>query len=102
MIFETSKFVFNPPSVVSVARRILIKPCAGWPLPYPVTTSPELLAKVIQGIRHVSDADIIVLEGTPGGEPVAPIYKTLGYDFPRVLMLDVKDCIWVEVDNPLL
>jgi hypothetical protein len=25
----------------------------------------------------------------------------LGYDFPRVLLLDVKDCIWVEVDNPL-
>jgi hypothetical protein len=25
----------------------------------------------------------------------------LGYDFPRVLTLDVKDCIWVEVDNPL-
>jgi hypothetical protein len=30
-----------------------------------------------------------------------PIYRTLGYDFPRVLMLDVKECIWVEVDNPL-
>ncbi|GAI82620.1 unnamed protein product, partial [marine sediment metagenome] len=24
------------------------------------------------------------------------------YSFPRVLTLDVKDCIWVEVDNPLL
>jgi len=26
---------------------------------------------------------------------------TLGYDFPRVLTMDVKDCVWVEVDNPL-
>jgi hypothetical protein len=25
----------------------------------------------------------------------------LGYDFPRVLTLDVNDCVWVEVDNPL-
>lgn len=101
MIFESSDFVFKPPTVVSVARRILIKPSASSHLPYPVTTSPELLAKVIQGIRKVSDADIIVLEGTPGGDPIGPIYKTLGYNFPRVLMLDVKDCIWVEVDNPL-
>ncbi|GAI23923.1 unnamed protein product, partial [marine sediment metagenome] len=29
------------------------------------------------------------------------IYQALGYNFPRVLTLDVKDCIWVEVDNPL-
>ena len=48
-----------------------------------------------------SDADVIILEGTPTGEPIYPIYQALGYDFPRVLMLDVKDCIWVEVENPL-
>jgi len=56
---------------------------------------------IIRGIRQVSDADIILLEGTAGGEPIYPIYQSLGYDFPRVLLLDVKDCIWVEVDNPL-
>jgi len=56
---------------------------------------------MVRGIRQVSDADILILESTPGGEPVYPIYQSLGYDFPRVLMLDVKDCIWVEVDNPL-
>jgi len=56
---------------------------------------------IIDGIRRVSDADIILLEGTPGGDSVQPIYRALGYDFPRVLMLDVKDCIWVEVENPL-
>ena len=49
----------------------------------------------------MSDADILILEGTPGGGPIYPIYKSLGYDFPRVLMLDVKDCTWVEVENPL-
>ena len=29
------------------------------------------------------------------------IYRDLGYDFPGVIALDVKDCIFVEVENPL-
>lgn len=101
MIFEASEFVFKPPSVVSRARRILIKPSASYPVPYPVTTSQNLLSTVIDGIRRISDADILLLEGTPDGGPIYPIYQALGYNFPRVLTLDVKDCIWVEVDNPL-
>lgn len=60
-----------------------------------------MMAVIIDGIRQISDADILILEGTPGGGSVYPIYQTLGYDFPRVLTLDVKDCTWVEVDNPL-
>ncbi|MBI2329008.1 MAG: DUF362 domain-containing protein [Chloroflexi bacterium] len=102
MIFEASEFVFKPPSIVSRARRILIKPSACYPASYPVTTSRDILSVIIRGIRQVSDADILLLEGTAGGGSIYPIYQALGYDFPRVLMLDVKDCIWVEVDNPLL
>lgn len=101
MIFEASDFVFTAPGVLSRARRVLIKPSASYPLPYPVTTSRRMVAAVIDGIRRISDADIIILEGTPDGSPVRPVYQALGYDFPRVLMLDVKDCVWVEVDNPL-
>ncbi len=101
MILEASEFVFKPPPVVSRARRVLIKPSASYPISYPVTTSRDMLAVIIEGIRQVSDADILLLEGTAGGGSVYPIYQSLGYDFPRVLMLDVKDCIWVEVDNPL-
>ncbi|OGO19444.1 MAG: hypothetical protein A2Z15_03935 [Chloroflexi bacterium RBG_16_50_11] len=101
MIFDTSDFVFKVPSVVARARRVLIKPSASSPLPYPVTTSAEMLAAIISSIRRVSDADIILLEGTPGGVPTRPIFQALGYNFPRVLTLDVKDCIFVEVDNPL-
>lgn len=101
MIFDADKFVFEPPTAVSVARRVLIKPDVGYPFPYPVTTSREIIVKIIDGIRRVSDADIVILDGTHSGDAVAPIYQTLEYDFPRVLMLDVKDCIWVEVDNPL-
>ena len=101
MIFDTSDFVFKVPSVVARARRVLIKPSASYPLPYPVTTSADMLAAIISSIRRVSDADILLLEGTPGGVPTRPIYQALGYNFPRVLTLDVKDCIFVEVDNPL-
>ena len=101
MIFEASDFVFKAPSAISRARRVLIKPSACYPVSYPVTTSRDILSTIIRGIRRVSDADIIILEGTLGGEPIYPIYQALGYNFPRVLMLDVKDCIWVEVDNPL-
>ena len=102
MIFDASEFVFKAPSVVSRARRILIKPSAGYPVAYPVTTSRDILSTIIRGIRQITDADILLLEGTAGGGSIYPIYQALGYDFPRVLLLDVKDCIWVEVDNPLL
>lgn len=101
MIFNAADFVFKPPVAVSRARRVLIKPSASYPVSYPVTTSRELLAAIIRGIRQVSDADILLLEGTPSSGPIYPVYQALGYDFPRVLMLDVKDSILVEVDNPL-
>ena len=101
MIFEASQFVFKAPETISRARRVLIKPSAGYPISYPVTTSREMLANIIEGVRQISDADIILLDGTPGGGSVHSIYQALGYDFPRVLTLDVRDCVWVEVDNPL-
>jgi hypothetical protein len=101
LIFDASEFVFEPPPVISRARRVLIKPSAAYPVPYPVTTSRNMLSAMIEGIRRISDADILLLAGTPGGEPIFPIYQALGYDFPRVLTLDVNDCVWVEVDNPL-
>ena len=101
MIFEADEFTFKPPTVVSRARRVLIKPTASYPVLYPVSTSKGMLATIIKGIRRISDADIIILDGTPDGEPIYPVYQALGYDFPRVLTMDVKDCVWVEVDNPL-
>jgi len=101
LIFDASEFIFKAPLAVSRARRVLIKPSACYPLTYPVTTSRDMLSTIIEGIRQVSDADILLLEGTPEGDPIYPVYQTLGYNFPRILTLDVKDCIWVEVDNPL-
>ena len=101
MIFNDSDFVFAPPSQLSWARRVLIKPCAGYALPYPVTTSPEILNSIIEGIRKVSTADILIADGTPTGESIYPIYHDLGYNFHHVLMLDIRDSIFVEVENPL-
>ena len=102
MVFEGSQFVFQPPPPIKWARRVLIKPCASYPLPHPITTSRETLEVVISGIRQVSDADIIFLEGNPQGKAMRPIYQSLSYDFPRVLSLDVKDCVLVEIENPLI
>ncbi len=101
MIYNNSDFVFKAPSVLSRARRVLIKPMAGYPVSYPVTTSREMMATIIKGIRKVTDADILILDGTPNGGPISPIYQSLGYDFARIITLDVNDCVWVEVDNPL-
>ncbi len=102
MIFNADEFEFEAPSSISRARRVLIKPTAGSTQGYPVNTSRDMLANIIRGIRLISDADILILEGNPDGKPVLPIYKSLGYDFPRVLLLDVRDTTMVEVDNPLL
>lgn len=101
MIFKDSEFVFTLPRQISWARRILIKPCADYPAPYPVTTSPQILSTIIEGIRKVSSADIIIASATPSGKPIYPIYKSLGYNFHNVLLLDTKDSIFVEVENPL-
>jgi hypothetical protein len=101
LIFEASDYDFKASPEIARARRVLIKPCAAYPAPYPISTSPEMITRVIEGIREVSDADILILEGTPSGSPIYSVYQSLCYNFPRVLLLDVKDCIWVEVDNPL-
>jgi len=101
LIFDTSEFIFEAPLVISRVRRVLIKPSASYPVSYPVTTSRDILSMVIDGIRQISDADILLLDGTPRGDPIYPVYQALGYNFPRVLTLDVKDCTLVEIDNPL-
>jgi len=101
VIYDAADFVFSPPPEVKRARRVLIKPNAGVSLPHPMTTSRETLGDIVRGIRKVSDADIIFLEGTYHGEPTRAVFKQLGYDFPRVIVLDVQDCIAVEVENPL-
>ncbi len=101
MIYEAEDFVFVPPRELAFARRILLKPDAGVPLPYPHTTSSELLAHIIEAISQVSSAEIIILEGSRSGESMKKIFKALKYDFPRVTLLDVRESTPVEIENPL-
>ncbi len=101
-VFRATEFDFRPPPQVARARRVLIKPDAAHPHPHPLSTSRETLEKIISGIRRVSDADILIVEGNPEGLPMGPIYRALGYNFPRVLTVDVKDSVWVEIESPLL
>lgn len=101
MMVDADTFMFVPPPQLASARRVLIKPNAGYPFPHPVTSSRETLGVVISGIRRISDADIIVLEESRSAEPIHRIYRMLGYDFPRVNLMDVRSCHYVEVENPL-
>ncbi len=101
MIVRDSDFVFTPPPQLAWARRVLIKPCAGYAYSYPVTTSPKLLNTIIKGIRKLSNADILIADGTPSGESIYPVYQALEYNFHQVLMLDIRDSIFIEVQNPL-
>jgi hypothetical protein len=60
-----------------------------------------MLNAIIRGIRRISNADILIADGSPNGESIYPIYQALGYDFHHVLMLDIRDSIFIEVQNPL-
>ena len=102
MILDSATFTFEPPVSLSRARRVLIKPFASSGNPYPHSVSAGLLKKIIDGIRSVSDADIMILEGSMCDKSMAQIYKDLKYTFPRIILKDVKDVTLVEVDNPLL
>jgi uncharacterized protein (DUF362 family) len=101
MIFEAADFAFVPPKEVAFARRVLIKPSAGYAKPHPATTSRETMAAVVEGIRKVSAADILLLEKSSSPDPIHSIYKMLGYDLPRTILLDADQCIPVAVENPL-
>ncbi len=100
-IHEAKGFHFSPPPEMAWARRVLLKPYVSTGHPYPVSTSRELLDAVISGIRRVTDAEILIADGTPTGEPIYPAYQALHYSFNRVLLLDVKDSIFLEMENPL-
>lgn len=100
-VFDAKGFRFTPPAQIAWARRVLIKPCAWSNHPYPVTTSPELLEAIVSGIRMMTDAEILIADSTPTGAPIYPNYQALKYNFNRVLLLDAKDSIFLEMENPL-
>ena len=100
-VVEASTFQFVPPPELAWAQRILIKPFASTGLPYPVSTSPWLIEAIISGIRKVTDAEVLIADGSPTGAPLYPLFEDLHYKFNRSLLLDVKDSIFLEMENPL-
>jgi len=100
-IAEASTFHFVAPPQLAWAQRILIKPCASTGLPYPVSTSRWLIESVVAGIRKVTDAEVLIADGSPFGASMYPLYENLNYAFNRTLLLDVKDSIFLEMENPL-
>lgn len=100
MILDAQGFQFCAPGQVGRARRVLIKPDTSRPRAHPMSPSYETLAAIVDGIRRAGDADIYLLDSGEG-QSAPDVFKQLGYDFPRVIAVDVRDCVLVEVENPL-
>jgi uncharacterized protein (DUF362 family) len=82
---------FHWPEAASEARRILIKPNAGYPLGHPVTTRVTLLLQVIESLRAVNaTAEILVVEGSTSQGNQASNFQALGYEALGVKLLDVE------------
>ena len=100
-VVDASTFEFVPPPQLAWAQRILIKAHASAGLPYPVSTSPWLIETIVNGIRKVTDAEVLIADGSPTGASLYPVFEDLHYEFNRTLLLDVKDSIFLEMENPL-
>ncbi len=88
---ESSSPQFQWPEAASEARRILIKPNAGYPLGHPVTVRVTLLAQVIESLRAVNPAaEILVLEGSTSQGNQASNFQALGYEALGVKLLDAE------------
>jgi uncharacterized protein (DUF362 family) len=66
-------------SVLAAQSRILIKPNLVDDIPFPVTTPAECTGVIIDYIRSVSRAEIIIAEGSGGEKPTTEVFRKLGY-----------------------
>jgi len=101
IIADLEGFMFRPPQVLRKCKRVLIKPNAAYPKLHPVTTSIETLQIIIDGIRQTSQAEIIILEGTVSSQSAEEIFTKLGYQKLGVELLDVDQCDYMRMVNPL-
>ncbi len=70
---------YTPPQAAIAARRILVKPNLGYPVPAPVTTSVGVLAAVLRGLRRVNPtAEILIVEGVCSPVSLSEIAARLG------------------------
>lgn len=76
-----SQFTYNPPSTALTAKKILIKPNLGYPVPPPVTVSVPVLRKILETLRQVNpQAEILIVEGVCSPVSLSEIISRNGVD----------------------
>ncbi len=80
-------------AVLQKQKQVLIKPNLVTDAPHPITTGTDLCRAVIEYVRSVSAAEIIVAEGTgDAGLTTGEVYARLGYDeLARECQLELID-----------
>jgi hypothetical protein len=96
-------FVYQPPRAAITAKRILIKPNLGYPVPPPVTVSLPVLSQVLRGLRGVNPgAEIILVEGVCSAISLREIIEILGVKSildPGITILDADSLPQQEYPN---
>ncbi len=65
--------------VLGRQQKVLVKPNLVDDIPYPVTTPADCVGAIIDYVRSVSSAEIIVAEGSGGDAPTGEVFAALGY-----------------------
>jgi hypothetical protein len=96
-------FVYQPPRAAITAKRILVKPNLGYPVPPPVTVSLPVLSQVLRGLRGVNPgAEIILVEGVCSAISLREIIDILGVKSildPVITILDADSLPQQEYPN---
>ena len=84
--------------------KVLIKPNLVDDIPYPVTTPVACVEAIIDYVQSVSDAGIIVAEGSGGHKPTAEVFRELGYtrlaEEKQVRLVDLNGEPLMRSENP--
>ncbi|OYT73841.1 MAG: hypothetical protein CFK52_00325 [Chloracidobacterium sp. CP2_5A] len=95
-VADSVAFQYAPPKAAHGARRIIVKPNLGYPVPAPVTVGLPVLRAVLTGLRRVAPrAEIILLEGVCTKVSFSEVMARLGInqllaelDDPEIRLLD--------------
>ncbi|MEB3292229.1 MAG: DUF362 domain-containing protein [Synechococcales bacterium] len=100
---DSATFTYHPPPSAGAAKRILVKPNLGYPVPAPVTISLPVLGQVLQGLRRVNPgAEILIVEGVCSPVSLATIAQKQGVESildAGMRLLDADDLHCVEYPN---
>ncbi len=91
-------------TILADKSKILVKPNLVDDIPYPVTTPVACVEAIIDYVRSVSDAEIIVAEGSGGHKPTAEVFRELGYarlaEEKQVRLVDLNGEPLMRSENP--